>query len=100
MRGEHSLWEYTACVIVRVYITVGWFASGLKGAPHRSLVGEHGQGLELGDGLGDVGVLLLGGSRTLAPQVAGIGPAHPAAGMRLELACAEHSKGGSVAGNR
>jgi hypothetical protein len=59
---------------------------------HRAGVGEHGERLKLGDGLGDVGVLLLGGLRVVAPQVARVGPAHPAACVLLELACGRRQR--------
>jgi hypothetical protein len=53
-------------------------------------VGDHEQRLELGDGLGNVCVRLPCRLAALAPEVLGVvalGPAHPAAHVRLKLAC-------------
>lgn len=52
-----------------------------------ALVGKHGEGLELGDGLGNIGILLLGGFGTVPPQISRVGPPHPAPRMLLEFAC-------------
>ena len=59
---------------------------------HRSLVGEHGKGLEFGDGLGDVGILTLSRLGALPPEVPRVGPSHPAACVRLELTCSTGRK--------
>ena len=64
-------------------------------AAHRR-VGQHGDRLELADGLGDGGIGLLGGHSAVTPQAGVIGPAHPAADVGLKLACSSRVAAGSV----
>ena len=77
MLTDYAAWHVT---VMRIFARWGGLGADLG-------VGHHDNRLKLRNGLGNIGILLLGRLGVLSPQHAAVRPPHPCICMRLKLTC-------------